>query len=264
MSTYSRIVVGSDGSEGARDAVAVAGAIAAQLAVSVTAVTAWKSEIAVPGAREAAWAERTTMGAYVDLNAAEVRDVARVEVKGDPAGSLVAIAQEVPDSLIVVGAHGLVSATSRLSGSTSNDLSHNSTADVLFVRNRVARVETVALATDGSETSLLAVRTGYAFAAALQARISLVTVAETVEAGDQLLEEVEEKLLAENSGTSIERRTITGSAADSLVSETVDYDLLVIGNRGMSGIARVLGSTANTITHKAATNLLLVNTSRAL
>lgn len=37
-------------------------------------------------------------------------------------------------------------------------------------------------------------------------------------------------------------------------------NLLVIGHRGMAGVARVLGSTANTITHRATSNLLLVNT----
>jgi len=37
----------------------------------------------------------------------------------------------------------------------------------------------------------------------------------------------------------------------------------VIGNRGMAGFARVLGSTANTITHRATSNLLLVNTAPA-
>ena len=44
------------------------------------------------------------------------------------------------------------------------------------------------------------------------------------------------------------------------VLAAADYDLVVIGNRGMAGFARVLGSTANTITHRATSNLLLVNT----
>ena len=60
---------------------------------------------------------------------------------------------------------------------------------------------------------------------------------------------------------SLERQALTGDPADVLAA--ADYDLLVIGNRGMAGFARVLGSTANTITHRATSNLLLVNTSPA-
>ena len=60
---------------------------------------------------------------------------------------------------------------------------------------------------------------------------------------------------------SLERQALTGDPADVLAA--ADYGLLVIGNRGMAGFARVLGSTANTITHRATSNLLLVNTSPA-
>ena len=55
---------------------------------------------------------------------------------------------------------------------------------------------------------------------------------------------------------------LVGTAADVLVAGATNDDLMVIGNRGMSGFARVLGSTANTITHQSTTNLLLVNTTR--
>ena len=260
MNGYSRIVVGSDGSALARDAVAVAGVLAMRMSLPVTAVTAWKSELAVPGARELPWAELTTQGADVDLSGAGVRGVVRVEANGDPAESLIEVATGDGDALLVVGAQGLSSATSRLTGSTSNQLSHNSPVDVLFVRKRIAAFESIALATDGSETSLRAVSRGYAFAAALGAGVTLVTVAASVSAGDELLEKVAAQLAVEHPELSVQRRAFTGSAADVLASDTGEYDVLVLGNRGMSGFARVLGSTANTITHRAATNLLLVNT----
>ncbi|NMN93761.1 universal stress protein [Antrihabitans stalactiti] len=262
MTSYARIVVGSDGSEAARDAIAVAGAVAARLAVPVTAATVWKQSIEVPGARDETWAQRTTTGADVDLYAQGVRDVVRIAVEGDPSDALIEIASQVPDTLIVVGAHGLGSATSRMTGSASNQLSHSSPVDVLFVRNRVPKVESVALATDGSETALLAVRRGFEFASALGARVSLITVADSLSAGEQILENVEQQLVTEYPDAVVERRPTTGDVADVLASDAGRYDVLVIGNRGMSGFARVLGSTANTVTHKASSNLLLVNTTR--
>lgn len=262
MPSYERIIVGSDGSQAARDAVAVAGVIAAKLGVAATTVTAWKPSIEVPGAREFAWAQRTTLGADVALDFAGVQDAERIEAKGDPADALMEAAATRPSSLIVVGAHGLDSAASRLFGSTSNQLSHQSEADVVFVRHRLQEFGSVALATDGSETSLTAVMRGYAFATDLGADVSLVTVARSVTAGGQVLEEVQRKLLTRYPDASVELRVRTGNPADELRRVTSEFDLLGIGNRGMAGVARVLGSTANSVTHHSTTNLLLVNTNR--
>ena len=39
-------------------------------------------------------------------------------------------------------------------------------------------------------------------------------------------------------------------------------ELLVIGNKGMSGPSRLLGSVSNRVTHDLPTDLLLVNTTR--
>jgi nucleotide-binding universal stress UspA family protein len=45
------------------------------------------------------------------------------------------------------------------------------------------------------------------------------------------------------------------------IAQQVDADLVVVGNRGMSGVKRfVLGSVPNKISHQCACNLLIVNT----
>ncbi|CAM3639871.1 universal stress protein [Smaragdicoccus niigatensis] len=261
MSSYSRVVVGSDGSETAREAVAVAGKVAAGLGVPVTAVTAWKTSIEVLGARDQTWAERTTTGSDIDLTAEGVSEVEKVEVHGDAVDALLDTASGAPDSLIVVGTLGLDKASSRLLGNIPNQLAHKSSGDVLFVR-KPGPIESVGLATDGSDTSIVAVTHGYQLAAALGARAALVTVADSVEEGSQVLEKAEAALQANVPDAVVEPKILTGKPADALAEETGAYDLLVIGNRGMSGIARVLGSTANSVTHNAETNLLLVNTTR--
>jgi nucleotide-binding universal stress UspA family protein len=261
MSSYSRIVVGSDGSESARAAIAVAGKVAGRLGVPATAVTAWKTSVEVLGARDQTWAKRTTTGADIDLRAEGVSVVQKVEFNGDAVDALLGAASSAPDSLIVVGTRGLDSAARRLLGNIPNQLAHKSTADVLFVRKPGA-IGAVALATDGSETSLTAVRRGYEFASGLGAEVSLVTVADSASDGNQLLEEVQQKLRSTHPDASVELLVKTGKAAAELSEGTSGFDLVVLGNRGMSGFARVLGSTANTVTHHAVTNLLLVNTTR--
>jgi nucleotide-binding universal stress UspA family protein len=261
MSSYSRIVVGSDGSESAREAVAVAGKVAAGLGVPVAAVTAWKTSVVVLGAHDEVWAQRTTTGSDIDLNAVGASDVQKVEVKGDAVDALLDTAAAVPNSLIVVGTKGLDSAASRLIGNIPNQLAHQSADDVLFVR-RPGDIETVALATDGSDTSYVAVARGYELAAGLGAQAVLVTAADSVEEGNQVLAKAEDALKQRVPEAEVSSRVLVGKPAAALARETGSYNLLVIGNRGMSGLARVLGSTANTVTHDAETNLLLVNTTR--
>lgn len=258
MASYSRIVVGTDGSDEATDAVSVAGVVAAGLGAPVTVVTAWKPSVSVPGGREQPWADLTAEGADVDLTALGVTTIEKVPVKGSAFDALVDAAAQTERPLIVVGAAGLGHTSSRFWGSTSNELSHHSPVDVLFVRKPVAAVQTIALATDGSDTSVRAVRAGYDLAAAVGARPILVTVGGDTAAAEETLNAVESRLGVTGS---LERLALVGDPADVLAA--AEFDVVVIGNRGMAGFARVLGSTANTITHRATSNLLLVNTSPA-
>ncbi|MFY9614788.1 MAG: universal stress protein [Candidatus Dormiibacterota bacterium] len=55
---------------------------------------------------------------------------------------------------------------------------------------------------------------------------------------------------------------ILGEAADALISVASDEgaDLIVVGNRGMAGLGRVLGSVPNKVSHHAPCSLLIVRT----
>jgi nucleotide-binding universal stress UspA family protein len=56
---------------------------------------------------------------------------------------------------------------------------------------------------------------------------------------------------------------IPGDPADTLlmVAEEVNADLIVVGNRGMRGAHRLLGSVPNTVAHAARCSVLIVDTS---
>ncbi|HZQ83258.1 MAG TPA: universal stress protein, partial [Acidimicrobiales bacterium] len=61
----------------------------------------------------------------------------------------------------------------------------------------------------------------------------------------------------------IETKVLTGDPASVLVDETErgGYDLLVVGNKGMTGASRFfLGSVPNKVSHHAPTALLIVRT----
>ena len=56
-----------------------------------------------------------------------------------------------------------------------------------------------------------------------------------------------------------------GDAADAIVriAEDVEADLIVVGNKGMKGVRRVLGSVPNSVAHKAPCSVLIADTTAA-
>ncbi|MFD3592528.1 universal stress protein [Nocardia sp. NPDC058640] len=259
MGCYQRIIVGTNGSESARTAVAVAGDFAVRLGIPVTAMTVWK-EAGRKSGTDAGWAEETTAEAAQALTAAGVSQVFRTELDGAAGALLLDAAEREPDTLLVIGGGSLGSSKARLLGSTANHVSHHSQTDVVFTRKLPKRWTTVGLTTDGSPSSLTAVRRGYELSLAIGARPFLVTSAKTDEDGGNTLIDVEGEI-AVSDPELFGRDVLTGvPAAEAICNAAWKYDLVVIGNRGMSGPARLLGSVANKVTHDIDTNLLLVNT----
>jgi nucleotide-binding universal stress UspA family protein len=56
---------------------------------------------------------------------------------------------------------------------------------------------------------------------------------------------------------------LPGDAGDAIlqVAEEVGADLVVVGNRGLQGMRRVLGSVPNDVLHKAPCSVLIIDTS---
>jgi nucleotide-binding universal stress UspA family protein len=56
-----------------------------------------------------------------------------------------------------------------------------------------------------------------------------------------------------------------GDPVDAIVAvaESVEADLIVVGNRGMKGVRRVLGSVPNSVAHKAPCSVLIADTTSA-
>ena len=119
----------------------------------------------------------------------------------------------------------------------------------------------ILVGTDGSTTAALAVDRAVEVAAATGARLTILT-ADREERGRKIVDEVASLHAA--SGVDIETKVIAGDAASVLIdeSESGGYDLLVVGNKGMTGASRFfLGSVPNKVSHHAATALLIVRTS---
>jgi nucleotide-binding universal stress UspA family protein len=144
----------------------------------------------------------------------------------------------------------------------------------------------IVVGTDGSDTANLAVHEATKLASLTGATLHVVNVAHVrapgviafaasggvseIAAADKNKEIAAEsrRILkqaateARRLGVDVKLRAVTGEPADALiaVAEDVGADLLVVGNRGMTGARRVLGSVPNTISHHCPCHLLIVDT----
>jgi nucleotide-binding universal stress UspA family protein len=142
----------------------------------------------------------------------------------------------------------------------------------------------IVVGTDGSDTATQAVRQAVDLAAALGAKLELVSayapvseqrLAEERRAAPEDLqwaigprEDVDATLeaaakIAAADGVSVELCPRQGDPADAIldVAEERDADLIIVGNKGMTGAKRfLLGSVPNKVSHHAPCSVLIIRT----
>jgi len=147
MPLFKRIVVGTDGSDSAKEAVRQAASLAQLTGASLDVVSAYEPvpKRRVDSEREGAPADiQHEFGPREDVNfaldgAAAIAHDMDVEVKphprdGDPADAILSVADDVDADLIVVGNKGMTGARRFLLGSVPNKVSHHAGCGVLIVR----------------------------------------------------------------------------------------------------------------------------------
>ena len=145
---YGTIVVGTDGSETAKEAVRQATELAKALSGSILLVSAYEpvSEARLRQERrevpeDVSWMvnPREDVQGLLDLAAEDIRTsgVGEVETfarEGDPADAILDVAEERGAQLIVVGNKGMTGARRFLLGSVPNKVSHHAPCNVMIVR----------------------------------------------------------------------------------------------------------------------------------
>ena len=144
--------------------------------------------------------------------------------------------------------------------------------------------EAIVVGTDGSETANRAVAEATRLAEAMGGRLHIVAAYEPLRGAkivgapegaakvwevkpdaevQGVIQEAESG--ARMKGVTVEAHTLTGDPADALleIAEKHNADLIVVGNRGMHGVSRVLGSVPNKVSHRAPCNVLIVATDDA-
>lgn len=254
---YGKVLVGTDGSPTARVAerMAVRIASATQASLIVISVQAEGDGEAARGAVDAARAEAERHGVQPQVEI----------VQGQPADAIVEFADRSGADLVVVGDVGMGGPRRFSLGGVADRISHRMPCDLLIVRTSKAdpskappTYENVLVATDGSPTADHAARTGTELAVALGAGIALVHV------GDELMGRVILKDTAERLGDiELPTTVVKGEPGEKIaeVAGSGGYDLVVVGNKGMSGAFRFLmGVVPDRVSHLAPCDVLIVNT----
>jgi nucleotide-binding universal stress UspA family protein len=145
---FTRIVVGTDGSDTAGEAVDQAIDLAKLTGATLGIVSAYQpvSRKRIQGEQEGAPADiaheigpREDVNLVLDAAAAKARaagigEVTTHPVEADPADAILNVAEEVDADLIVVGNKGMTGARRYLLGSVPNNVSHHAPCSVIIVR----------------------------------------------------------------------------------------------------------------------------------
>jgi nucleotide-binding universal stress UspA family protein len=118
----------------------------------------------------------------------------------------------------------------------------------------------VLIATDGSVTAGHAADVGVDVAKASGAELLVLHVGDPKD-GKKVLAQAEKSL--SSSKVAISTMSVSGDPADMIceVAERENVDLIVVGNKGMTGAKRfLLGSVPNQVSHHSPCNVLIVKT----
>ena len=201
--------------------------------------------------------------------------------------SVIDYASKERSDLLVSGTRGFRGFERLLLGSVSSNLVSYSQCSVLVVRapkkgiDEKINLKRVLVATDGSENSSAGVRLAISFGKALSLKLTFVNIvylpsmtfaagagnwydraiAESRDQGKRITEEA--KSLATKNGVEAETKIIDEfhSPIEGITkfAELGNYDLIVVGTRGLGGFKRLfLGSVASGVVHYAHCSVLVV------
>ena len=259
--TYSKILVGTDGSETAMVAQHAAAVLARRCGAELVVLFAVDPTQTAPEVADEVLEIARTAAKRDGVDA-------RVERRGgNPAEVLAEAVRQRDIDLVVVGNRGMGTKAKRfVLGGVPDRISHDAPCDVLIVRTETRKEEAedpgvfhdIVVGVDGSPTADEAARTAYDLSVMLDASLRLVYVGEEL-MGKIVLKDTAERL----GGRKITTTVTTGDPADRIteVAETEGADLIIVGNKGMTGARRfVLGSVPDKVSHQATRDVLITKT----
>ncbi len=191
---------------------------------------------------------------------------ARIVEYGDPAETILRIAEDEKYGLIVMGNRGETEAEVFSLGSVAEKVSRHAGCPVLIVKQKT-KLSRILVAADGSESAEKALEYAVQLARKHKAKVTLLNVQEAKIFGlkPKVAKEIGERILsgakAKVKEVEFDGQLESGNPAETTieVAEKGNYDLIVVGSRGLSSVKRFfLGSVSDDISHHAKCSVLIV------
>jgi nucleotide-binding universal stress UspA family protein len=185
---------------------------------------------------------------------------------GDPANSILKVAKNY--DMVVIGAHGENEKEPYALGSVTKKVMTHTSHPTLIVKN-VSPMANLLVCIDGSENSIRALDYALRFAEKIGSEVALLNVQEQRlhKASPKTAEELSGKILSKALGAAgrtkikVDKKLEFGVVPDRIVevAEKGNYDLIVLGSRGLGVVSRfLLGSVSDDVSHKAKCSVLIV------
>jgi nucleotide-binding universal stress UspA family protein len=277
------ILVGTDGSDSATAAVWRAATLADRTGSRLTVVTAFGNVGAGPStgpdSEDIAKAILRDARRFLEARPGAGAPPATRAERGHPADVLAGVAEAGGFDLVVVGHRGF--GGGRFDPSSVPDrVAHRAPSHVLIVDTAgglgapaspddPAPFRRILVGTDGSPTAARAVELAVWLSGAIGARLTVATVAPTQQAGDRVLAGVRANYDGAPAGGAalpeagrFDGRVLLGDPGEQLSRFAVGegFDLIIVGNRGMTGIRRFLGSVPKDVARGAEMSVLIAKT----
>jgi nucleotide-binding universal stress UspA family protein len=191
---------------------------------------------------------------------------ARVVEYEDPAETVLRVAKDEGYDLVVMGNRGETEAEVFSLGSIAEKVSRHAEGPVLIVKQKT-KLSKILVAIDGSESAKKALEYAVQLAKKHKAKVTLLNVGESKIFGlkPEVARKIGESILFDAASEVKELKLNTqlefGNPAETIieVAEKGNYDLIVVGNRGLSSVKRFfLGSVSDDVSHHAKSSVLIV------
>ena len=183
-----------------------------------------------------------------------------------PAETILRVAKDEEYDLVAMGNRGETEAEVFSLGSVAEKVSRHAECPVLIVKQKT-KLSKILVAIDGSESAEKALEYAVQLAKKHKVKVTLLNVQESKLFGlkPKVVREVGEHVLSEAAakvkGLKLNTQLEFGNPAETIieVAEKGNYDLIVVGSRGLSSVKRYfLGSVSDDIIHHAKCSVLIV------
>ena len=191
---------------------------------------------------------------------------ARLVEYADPAETILRVAKDEVCDLVVIGNRGETEAEIFSLGSIAEKVSRHAECPVLIVKQKT-KLSKILVAIDGSESAEKVLEYAVELAKKHKAKVTLLNVEESkiFALKPDVAREIGERILsgaaAKVKGVKLNTQLEFGNPAETIIeaAEKGNYDLIVVGSRGLSSVKRFfLGSVSDDVNHHAKCSLLIV------